>query len=231
MYYNFLLLLLVHPSFNGFLYSSVWMSLAIVEFTTILLLSGFSMFARRNTILFILGALILAAVGVASTKAVFNYKTQNPGSSLTAGNLHHINSRGGSSLFTTSPLMKPGDTLSGTVVITNDGDLPGYFTVTGSSISDTPGPNGGNLSAAMTLLVQEGATTVYSGPLTGLSAQTLDGDTGTAGVQPLAVGSVHTYTVTATFTNNGTPSSNTTGDNIYRGSVTSFTLDWMENDR
>lgn len=190
--------------------------------------------SSKSSLMLVCAAFVLGGTGIIASKAAFNYKTVNPASTFTAGSIHHINSKGGSSVFATNPLMIPGDTLTGSVVITNDGNLPGFFKADVSNIVDTPGVNGGNLSSVLTLLIKDGATTVYSGSLAGLTSVTLDGDLATPGIQAMpasGANSAHTYDITLTFPNGGVPASNTTGDNLYRSSTTTFNLNWTQNDR
>ena len=62
--------------------------------------------------------------------------------------------------------MKPGDTATGSVTLTNDGDIPGTFSLSTSNLSDVvSAPYTGDLSDVLTLKIMDGATQVYSGPI------------------------------------------------------------------
>ena len=73
--------------------------------------------------------------------------------------------------------LAPGDRTNGTVVVTNDGDAAGSLVLRASTVSDRPGPAGGNLSERLTLVVTDitrpGKNSVYRGPLRGLEGKTL----------------------------------------------------------
>jgi len=73
--------------------------------------------------------------------------------------------------------LAPGDRTNGTVVVTNDGDAVGSLVLRASTVSDRPGPAGGNLSETLTLVVTDitrpGKNSVYRGPLRGLEGKTL----------------------------------------------------------
>jgi len=51
--------------------------------------------------------------------------------------------------------LAPGDRTNGTVVVTNDGDAAGSLVLRASTVSDRPGPAGGNLSETLTLVVTD----------------------------------------------------------------------------
>jgi hypothetical protein len=84
-----------------------------------------------------------------------------------SGAVSIANSRAGQALFDAAA-MRPGEGVSGTVTIANDGDQPGRFAVHGSGVSDVPGPNGGRLSERVELVVFDvtdvrSPVTVYAG--------------------------------------------------------------------
>ena len=131
-------------------------------------------------------------------------------------NLSISNSHAGGAVFNAGNLA-PGGQTTGTVAIGNSGNIAADFSLAPSDLSDTPGPNGGALSAALDLTVEDLTTdsTVYSGKLNAFGQRPL----GTW--QP---GQSRNYRFTATLPDTGMPSSTTTGDNLFNGSSTSVQL-------
>lgn len=172
----------------------------------------------------LLGALLVAllAVGaVVGSGASFTSKSANPSNTFSAGNLAQSNSKEGAAVLTATKML-PGETTSGTVTITNSGDVAGTFTLSKTSLSDTAGPNGGKLTGLLDLKVEEvpskgSPKTVYSGKVDAMAAQSLGS---------FAASEARTYQFTITFPNGGTPSSPTTGDNAYKGSSMSVGYQW-----
>ncbi|MFH1574280.1 MAG: hypothetical protein ABIG68_09870 [Acidobacteriota bacterium] len=165
--------------------------------------------------------LLLTASAVLGSGAAYTATSANPANVFTAGNLHHTNSKSGSAILTAS-LMKPGDSVQGTVTIANDGNLAGTFSLTTSGLTNTPGPNGGNLSNVLQLRIvdQTTSTTIYpTAPITAV---------GTVAAGTFAAGDSRTYQFTITFPDGGTPGSNTTGDNAYKSSSMSIQFNWNE---
>lgn len=165
-------------------------------------------------------ATVLAAVGLAvGSGASFTSHSANPANTFSAGNLAQTNSSNGAVL--TAAKIKPGDPAStGSVTITNSGDISGSFTLSKSNLVDTAGPNGGQLSGKLNVHIEDvtnagSPASVYNGTIGAMAAQPL----GT-----FAVGEVRTYRFSVTFPDGGTPASGTTGDNAYRGS--SLTVDY-----
>ncbi|HEY8810256.1 MAG TPA: hypothetical protein VIM28_09565 [Solirubrobacterales bacterium] len=117
--------------------------------------------------------------------------------------------------------MLPGTSTNGTVTITNSGDVAGTFTLSKTSLTDTPGANGGQLSGVLDLKVEDvtkaSPVAVYSGKVGAMGAQSLGS---------FAAGEVRTYKFTITFPDGGTPASATTGDNAYKGSSMSVGYQW-----
>ena len=165
--------------------------------------------------------LLITASAVLGSGAVFTSTSANPANVFTAGNLHHTNSKDGSAILTAS-LMKPGDSVQGTVTIANDGNLAGTFSLTTSNLTDTPGANGGDLSDVLRLTIvdQTTSTTIYNNlPINAV---------GTLAAGTFAAAESHTYQFTVTFPDGGTPGSATTGDNAYKSSSMSIQFDWNE---
>src|SRR5919108_3890204 len=69
-----------------------------------------------------------------------------------SGALRISNSRSGQSVFSATA-MRPGEGVSGTVRIGNDGDIAGRFGVRPVAVQDTTGPYGGLLSNRIELVL------------------------------------------------------------------------------
>lgn len=167
-------------------------------------------------------ATVLAAAGITvGSGAGFTSKSANPANTFSAGVLSQANSVDGAIL--TASKMKPGESASGTVKITNDGDIAGTFSLSQVDVVDTAGANGGKLSSKLDLKIEDvtnaaSPVTVYDGKVAGLTTAK---DLGA-----YAAGSSKTYKFTVSFPDGGTPSSTTTGDNAYKGSSLSVGYQW-----
>jgi hypothetical protein len=138
-----------------------------------------------------------------------------------SGAVHIANSRDGQAVFSAAG-MRPGEGVSGTVRIGNDGDIAGAFSIRPGTVQDTPGPNGGLLSGRVQLVLfdvtdVQHPVTVYAGPPAGLPAVTL----GT-----LVPGSHRDYLFAATLPDSGLPGSDAAGDNLFQGSGLSLGFEW-----
>jgi spore coat-associated protein N len=168
-------------------------------------------------------ATALAAVGLAiGSGADFSSGSANPSNTFSSGTLTQTNSKDAAAILTAAA-MKPGDTKTGSVTITNTGSLPGTFLLSKSNLTNPNlGSGGEKLSDQLDLTIKDGSTTVYSGKLGAMGAITLDGDTVTAGTQQFgksgSATAAHTYDFTVTL-----PSS--TSD-PYQGTSTSVEYDW-----
>jgi Camelysin metallo-endopeptidase len=178
-------------------------------------------FRNARILILALILLLIAALLVGVSFAVFSTSSANAGNMFTAGTLTSSNSKDNAAILT-AQRMVPGDTTKGTVTISNTGDSRGQFTLTGSTPTNTPGPNGGDLSSVLDLRIVEdpagAARQVYNGKLNAMT-----------GAQDLGVwngGQTHTYEFTVTFPDSGTPSAGNTGDNAYQGSSTTVTYTW-----
>ncbi len=173
---------------------------------------------RRFQALLTIAAIMLAASVVAASGANFTSTSANPSNVFTAGNLHHSNSKDGVAILKAEK-MKPGTTATGSVTISNDGDIPGTFTLTKTITDSAAGPNGGDLGAVLDLTIKEGATTVWTGKLSAAM--------GTVNLGTWADGAAHTYDFTVSFPDDpGTPSDNAAGDNAYKKSSVTARFDW-----
>ncbi|MEI6726403.1 MAG: hypothetical protein WCN81_09300 [Actinomycetes bacterium] len=179
---------------------------------------------RRMQVLLTLAVLLLAVSVVIGSGANFTATSANPANVFSAGNLAQTNSKTGAAILTAA-LMKPGDTATGTVTITNSGNIPGRFSLSTSNLVDTAGANGGKLSAVLTLKITDGTNTVYTGPINAVGTVQLP-NTFLPSVFPWPAAAAHTYTFTVTFPDGGTPGTATTGDNAYKGSSMTMQFDW-----
>jgi spore coat-associated protein N len=175
---------------------------------------------RRMMVLLTLTVLVLAAAALIASSASFTATSANPGNVFTAGNLGMTNDRAGNPIVTfTTPKMRPGDTVNGTVKISNTGDVPGAFTLTKSVLTGSAA-----LAGKLDLLIQEvdstGATvlaTPYNaklgGAISGLSLGTWAGP------------STHYYKFTVTWDNSNSPAQDT-ADNLLMGASCSYGFTW-----
>lgn len=167
-------------------------------------------------------AALFALLALAASGALAAAGGNDPSARATiraaSDNLSISNSLSGAAILNASNLA-PGGQVSGDVTIGNSGNIAGDFSLAPSNLSDTPGPNGGALSQALDLAVQDLSTgaTVYSGRMNGFGTHSL----GTW--QP---GQSHSFSFTATLPDTGIPPSATTGDNLYKASSTSLQFNW-----
>jgi hypothetical protein len=164
----------------------------------------------------------LAAFGLA-VASPYAGRRDEPRAALAAssGAVRIANSREGQAVFTAAGI-RPGEGVSGTLRIGNDGDVPGRFSVARSGMQDTPGPYGGRLSEQVLLELldvtdAQQPATVYTGTPAGFG----DTDLGT-----LAPGAYRDYVISATLPNGGLPLAPDSGDNRFQGSALSLGLEW-----
>lgn len=165
----------------------------------------------RFRVLVALAGVVLATSVAIGSGASFATRAINASNVFSTGTLSMSNTPTGMSATVTN--MVPGDSRSGTVVMKNTSDLDGHFFLESVVISgDTKG-----FSAQAQLLVMDGSTTVYSGPLSGLT-QT---DLGT-----WAAGETRTYAFTVSFPDQGVDASGIGMDNAFMGATTTATFNW-----
>jgi hypothetical protein len=150
--------------------------------------------------------LIIAGLVVVFSFSLFSSSSANPGNLVSSGIMSLNNSADGKAILTAEGLL-PGESGAGTVTITNVGESEGTFTLTASNLLDDPVDPG--LSEVMTLDVTDGTTSVYTGPLSGISTENL----GT-----WEAGETHTYTFTVTF--------DVASGNEYQGAQTTLDFTW-----
>jgi spore coat-associated protein N len=176
------------------------------------------MLSRHRYLTLAAVALLVAAGAVAAfSGAAFSYKTANPSNTFTAGILAHSNSANNAAILTVGPaLMKPGDTKTGTVTITNTGNLEGVFsvTLTPNSIVESH-PNGGVMSGVLMLKIEDITTATPVEKYSNLLKDVSNVDLG-----QFIPGAAHTYRFTVAF-----PSS---CDNTFQSSSLTCGFDWNE---
>jgi spore coat-associated protein N len=118
----------------------------------------------RRTVLVPLATVLVAGAVAVGSGATFTSTTNNTISSVTSGTLTHTNSKDGKAIFSLPANLKPGDTVNGTVTITNTGSLPAAFSLT--ELSSSNNFTGANLG--LTITEAGKSTPVYSGTFGGL---------------------------------------------------------------
>ena len=178
----------------------------------------------------VLFALLLAAMMAVGSGANFNSTSASPGNVVTAGILSHSNSAGtaATAILKVSKL-KPGQSDTGTVKITNTGNVDGVFSVARTIDRDTtntltpPNPFAAHLKLKIVDLDAPPATSVVYDGL--LSAMT--GTRGAATIQPGA-GNAHTFDFTVTFVDGNavTPTVPNGADNAFQAAEVEATFNW-----
>ena len=163
----------------------------------------------------VLFALLLAAMMAVGSGANFNSTSANPGNVVTAGNLMHTNGKSGNPVLTVTKL-KPGSSDSGTVSITNTGDIDGVFSIAKTINADSTAP-GAPFADKLRLKVEDttaGGPALYDGVLSAM---------GTIGANTITPGAAHTYKFTVTFPDAGGANGS---DNAYKGASVDVDFDW-----
>jgi spore coat-associated protein N len=160
--------------------------------------------------------LSLAAISVVAVAAVggtFANFTATPTSiasnAFASGSL--TMSRSGSGAIFSASTMKIGDSATGSITITNTGNLAGVYTLSGSSSGSSA------LTGQLNLKVYkdvDGGTALYDGSLSGFSSASL----GTFA----ASGDAHTFYFHVTLPTTGTDA----GDNAFQGLSASESFTW-----
>jgi len=137
-------------------------------------------------------ATLLAAGAVAvGSGATFTSTTNNAISSVTAGKLVHTNDKANAAIFTITKL-KPGQSQSGSVTITNTGDLASTLKLT-----ETSSTNAFTTGSLRLKITEDGVSTpVYDGEFGGL----VDGVA--TELDSLDVDATRTFTFTVTLDQN-----------------------------
>jgi spore coat-associated protein N len=175
--------------------------------------------ASPNKIVGALFALALAAMMAVASGASFTSTSANVGNIVTAGNLSHENSKDDDMILEVDKLIPGGPAGTGTVTITNDGDVKGLFTLDKDNVvnSDTANP----LSAKLDLLVEDVSDTtpveIYEGKLGAMGEQDMG---------EIEAGESRDYRFSVSFPEGGPPPSATTGDNAYKGDKVEVDYHW-----
>ena len=138
-----------------------------------------------------------------------------------SGTFQITNSRDGQAIFQAHGLA-PGRSVTGTVQVANPGALAGDLGLRQLDVVDQPGANGGLLSNAVHLDVQDitggNLVPVFAGQLASLQSRSLGS---------LAPGAARTYRFTASLPDGGAPPTPTSGDNSYAGSALTVRYSWQ----
>jgi len=141
--------------------------------------------------------------------------------SQASGTFSITNSRDAQAIFQAQGL-PPGRSVSGTVQLSNAGTLVGDLRLQQLDVADQPGANGGRLSDAVHLDVEDitggNLVPVFEGQLASLQSSALGG---------IAPGEARTYRFTASLPDGGAPPSPTSGDNAYAGSALTVRYSWQ----
>ncbi|MRJ75203.1 hypothetical protein GEV29_01495 [Aeromicrobium sp. SMF47] len=110
-------------------------------------------------ILLPLATLVAAGAVAVGSGATFTSTSANTISSVTAGTLSQTNSKDKAAIFTATDI-KPGDTATGSLTITNTGSLPAKFSLTETASTNT------FAASSMTMVITNTTTNkvVFSGP-------------------------------------------------------------------
>jgi hypothetical protein len=156
-------------------------------------------------------ALAASSSGSAEPVAVINQAS---------GTFQITNSLNGQAIFQAGGLA-PGRSVTGTVQLSNAGTLAGDLGLHQLDVVDQPGANGGLLSSAVHLDVQDvtggNLVPVFAGQLASLQSSPLGS---------LGPGEARTYRFIASLPDGGAPPTPTSGDNAYAGSALSVRYSW-----
>ncbi|HXF02743.1 MAG TPA: TasA family protein [Arthrobacter sp.] len=147
--------------------------------------------SRRGRILLSLAGLLAAGAVAVGSGADFAASSVNTDNAFTSGSLSLSNSKANSAVFNMSNL-KPGDSVTGSVTITNSGTLPAAFTLKETATSTFPNAD------LLTLRITDAKnpkTTVWAGNL---------GAVGTTELGTLAAGEQREFVFTVTLSKDAT---------------------------
>jgi hypothetical protein len=167
---------------------------------------------RSNRILLTLAAIsAISVVAVGGTYANFTATpTTITSNAFASGSL--TMTRSGSGAILTASAMKIGDSVSGSVTITNTGSLAGVYTLDGATTGSSA--LAGQLQLKIYADADNTGTPVYNGALSGVGSAAL----GTFA----ANGGAHTYYFHVSLPTTGTDA----GDNLFQGLAASATFTW-----
>lgn len=177
--------------------------------------------ASPRKLVIALGSLTIASAVAVGSAANFNATSANPGTLITAGTIEVTDSLPGSAILIVNP-MKPGDTSSSTVNISNGGNVPATFALMQANLVDTPSAPA--LSGKLILRLQDlgdpscssgcpAPATIYTGAI---------GSLGTLPLGTFAAGAAHQYRFSVTFPDGGPNGA----DDAYGGASTRVDFRW-----
>jgi spore coat-associated protein N len=152
---------------------------------------------------------VIAVVAVGGTFANFTATPTPIASNAFASGTLSMTRSGSGAIFNAST-MKIGDSVTGSVTITNSGTLAGAYSVAASTTGSAP------LASQLTLKIYrdvDGGTALYDGSLGGMTSASL----GTS-----AAGEAHVFYFHISFPTTGTDA----GDNLLQGLAVSTTFTW-----
>src|SRR4051794_15755802 len=163
-------------------------------------------------------ATIILMVGIAAAAAAMPRKAEL-GRMAGGGPVTISSDKSGVALLTGTGI-KPGDSITGLITLSNKGDETGNLSLLISGLRDHPGLYGGHLSSVLRLRVDD--LTSHGAPV----------ETTLARTTPLGLGDLkgreaRTYKVTATFPDTGLPPGPALGDNAQQGSSVEVALAWQ----
>lgn len=149
--------------------------------------------ARSRKLLVPLTTLLVAGAVAVGSGATFTSSTGNTISAVTSGTLSHTNSKDKAAVFNLTNI-KPGDTVNGTLTLTNTGSLPADFSLTENASANTFGKD------LLRLVVTN--TTTNAQVFTGNFGDLVDGEKNALG--QIAAGASNTFRFTVTLEANAT---------------------------
>jgi spore coat-associated protein N len=176
--------------------------------------------SRRPPRLMTLAAMVVVSGCAAAAGSGVRGEMPRAVISQASGELYVTNSRDGQAIFQAEGLA-PGRSVTGTVQLSNAGSLAGDLGFEQLAVQDQPGANGGRLSDAVHLDVDDvtggSVIPVFAGQLGSLQNRALGN---------IAPGQARTYRFTASLPDGGAPPSPTGGDNAYAGSALTVRYSW-----
>jgi hypothetical protein len=167
------------------------------------------------------GVLLLAGGGLVGSGANFAATSSNTASMFTAGVVRQTNSNAGAAVLT-APNLAPGGTASGTLDITNSGDLPSVQSLRAFNLVDTPAAAA--LSSYLRLQIHDlgppGCASSCPAHVLMFSG-TLDALVGTRDLGTFAPGSARRYRFTVSYPDGGAGA-----ENGYGGATAGLDLTW-----
>jgi hypothetical protein len=122
-----------------------------------------------------LAAVVLGSITAGSSGARFTAVSSNPGAVFSSGTMTLVSTADGSAVVSAGALA-PGASVSGTLTLTNEGNLGASVTLAKTSLDDQP--SSPSLSSALTLTIAEtavsGTRTLYTGTMSDFGEITLD---------------------------------------------------------